>query len=86
MRLRRLLRRRRLPENHRKSDTEIAKLAMGGGMSRANKFAIALVAIVVGGYFAWVQISCALDPHCHLNWCGKQPCGISFEKQNGGTQ
>jgi len=51
-------------------------------MSRFDKFAIALVAVAVGGYLAWVQISCALDPHCHMNWCHKQGCGISYDKPN----
>ncbi|WP_157100382.1 hypothetical protein [Rhodoplanes sp. Z2-YC6860] len=46
----------------------------------STKLATGLVAAAVCGYFAWVQISCALDAHCHLNWCGKQACGISYDK------
>ena len=49
-----------------------------GGVS--TRLAIGLVAAAVCGYFAWVQIDCALDAHCHLNWCGKHPCGLSHDK------
>jgi hypothetical protein len=49
-------------------------------MSRFDKFAIAVVAFAVCGYFAWVHISCSRDPHCHINWCHKQRCGISYDK------
>ena len=48
--------------------------------SALDKFAIALVAIAVCFYVAWVQIDCARDPHCHMNWCGKRPCGMSWDK------
>jgi len=55
----------------------------GFAVSGSDKFAVALVAIAVCGYVAWVQIDCARDPHCHMNWCGKRPCGMSYDKQDG---
>ena len=71
----------RLNEDTGKRDQAIGNKPM----SRSNRFAIALVAVAVCGYFARVHISCALDPHCHLQWCHKQACGISYDKQNEGT-
>jgi len=49
-------------------------------MRRSDKLAIALVAVAVCGYFAWVQISCVTDPQCHVHWCGKRVCGISYDQ------
>jgi hypothetical protein len=50
-------------------------------MSRFDKFAVALVAASVCGYVAWTHIDCALDPHCHVNWCHRRVCGISYDAE-----
>jgi hypothetical protein len=52
-------------------------------MSRFDKFVIALVAASVCGYVARTHINCALDPHCHMNWCHRRVAEFpTMRKQN----
>ena len=68
--------------NGGKRDQAILELLMGP----FDRFAIALVAVAVCGYFAWVYIDCERDPQCHLLLCGKRVCGISpYDNPNNGV-
>lgn len=46
-------------------------------MGRANKATLWIAGAAIIGYFAWFYTSCALDPACHVMWCGRHPCGVS---------
>lgn len=55
-------------------------------MNTYDKLAIVLVAVAVCGYVAWVQIDCALDPHCHMIWCHRAACGLHYDQPDKDPQ